>query len=283
MGRGEEFIERLRRGEVVVADGAMGTELLARGLAGAELDAAPIRHPAVVTEIHAAYLAAGAGLIRTATFSANGPRLSVTGLGGELEAINRAAVGLARAVAGDAAIVAGSMGPCFAPADAELSDADRESAHDEQAEVLADAGADLLVCETFTALRDCVCALRAALRTGLPVLAHLSLLKPATADGVDPGPALLTLAEIGAAAVGVNCGSGDNTELRAIRAARTLSPDLILTAFPNAGRPGCPLTAAAIADRAVLMRNAGARLIGGCCGTGPAGIAAVAAITARRR
>jgi homocysteine S-methyltransferase len=283
MGRGEAFIERLERGETVVGDGAMGTELMARGIApGADLDAAPLRSPELVREVHQAHLEAGAELLRTATFAANEPRLAIAGLNGEWAAINREAVALARAAAGERAVVAGVLGPCFAPAEVEYGEDDLQEIHRRQAVELRDAGADLLICETFAGLREAAAAVRGALATGLPTIAQLAPLKPATADGVAIAPALLVLAEIGAAAVGVNCGSGVDAEENAIAAARSLLRDTPLTAFPNAGEPAktlaglrYPLDAQAIAERAVRLQQAGAGLIGGCCGTSPAAIAAI--------
>ena len=274
---------------VVVGDGAMGSELLARLPHGAVVDLAPLEHPREVLDIHLAYLRAGAEIIETATFAASRPRLSRLHVADLTEAVNAAGVKLAREareIAGVDCLVAGSMGPLAGVLD--LDDPAGRSAvavaHAEQASILAGRGADLLVLETFFRLDELELAVDAIREvTGVPLVAMLTFAEPALPDdAARDAAAVRRLAARGLLAAGVNCSPGPAGTLDIVEAVGGLPG--VLAAMPNAGvlvrrdnriflPPATPSYLADFARRAVA---AGAGFIGGCCGTGPDHIAAMA-------
>ena len=274
---------------VVVGDGAMGSELLARLPHGAVVDLAPLEHPREILDIHLAYLRAGAEIIETATFAASRPRLGRLHAADLTEAVNAAGVKLAREareVAGVDCLVAGSMGPLAGVLDID-DPAGRSAvavAHAEQASILTGRGADLLVLETFFRLDELELAVDAIREvTGTPVVAMLTFAEPALADDAARHAATVRrLASRGLLAAGVNCSPGPAGTLDIVEAVGALPG--VLAAMPNAGvlvrrddriflPPATPSYLADFARRAVA---AGAGLIGGCCGTGPDHIAAMA-------
>jgi homocysteine S-methyltransferase len=274
---------------VVVCDGAMGSELLGRLPAGALLDLAPHQHPAEVLAVHLAYLEAGAELIETASFAASRPRLARDNAGELVEAVNSAAVKLARQareISGRDCLVAGSIGPLAGVIDIDEPDGLRVvlDAHREQAEILAGRGADLLILETFfrlDELRRAVAAVREV--TDLPLVAMMTFPTERPPHTYSEQAAQIdTLAELELLALGVNCSPGPMGALEILRATRqTATP---LAAMPNAGvlsrrdgrifmPPATPTYLARFARQAAAQ---GASLVGGCCGTGPDHIAAIA-------
>jgi homocysteine S-methyltransferase len=279
--RGQEFLARLRE-EVLVGDGALGTLISERGF-GREtcFERLNLTHSEVVKELHAAYLAAGAQVLETNTFGANRTKLAAFNADGEVADINRAAVTLVREVAGDRAYIAGSVGPLASkqgpletPA---LTDDDQRECFREQIVALAEAGADLILLETFTDLPQILLALETARKhTQLPVICQMAFHEGGhTFSGVHAGPASEALARAGADVVGANCGKGVRSLMAAVQA-MTAGGDWLVSAYPNAGLPeyvdgrflyGAPLPY--LADSAVRMADLGVNLIGGCCGTTP--------------
>ena len=284
-----DWLERARE-KVLIADGAMGTELHRLGVPiGANLDRANLTHPEVVSRIHHSYLEAGARLIETNTFGANPVRLARAGLAGEMEAINRAAVRLARGAAGESgeAVVAGAVGPlgqALAPV-GYLSSAEAERAYRAQIAILAEEGVDLLLLETFADLDELLVAARLAAATSLPVLASMAFdAEGFTAAGLSASTAGAALARLPLAGFGANCGVGPEGIGRvAEQLAPHLRPDQLLCLMPNAGLPqrhegrmvfgSRPDYFAASAER---LLASGANIVGGCCGSGPGHIAALA-------
>jgi methionine synthase / methylenetetrahydrofolate reductase(NADPH) len=274
---------------VVVADGAMGSELLARLPAGAHLDLAPLEHPDAVLAIHLQFLEAGAELLETATFAASRPRLERDLAADRVEAVNAAAVKLARdarEIAGVDALVAGSIGPLAGVIDLDEPGGPDAiaAAHAEQASVLAGRGADLLVLETFFRLDELELAIRAVRSaTALPVIALLTFPfekegEQAAAHAAD----VRRLLELDVLAAGVNCAPGPLPALEILELIG--ETEGLLAARPNAGTlvrrdgrilapPATPSYLAEFARRAVAL---GAGLVGGCCGTGPDHIRAMA-------
>lgn len=290
----QRWLARARE-RLVVADGAMGTELHRLGVPfGANLDRANLTHPALVAEVHRHYLAAGAELIETNSFGANPIRLSQAGLAEEMEEINRAAVRLARAsVEYGRAAVAGAIGPlgmALAPV-GNLSPTEAAQAFRAQLQVLAGAGVELILLETFADLDELLLAANAALETGLPVLASLAFdAEGFTATGLSAYAAGKALSRLPLAGFGANCGAGPEGICRvAEQLSPYLRPDQLLCLMPNAGHPQRlagrtvfgtqPEYFAAAAQR---LWNAGANVIGGCCGSGPEHIAALARTVAGR-
>jgi 5-methyltetrahydrofolate--homocysteine methyltransferase len=284
------FLERVRKGPVLVADGAMGTMLQARGLpVGAAPESMNLDHPEIVQQIGCAFIDAGAQMIETNTFGGSPLKLAMHGLENRMEAINRNAVEAARRAAGGRAYVAGSCGPCGRLLEP-LGDVSAEDLADgfrRQIGVLADAGVDVLCIETMTDLTEATLAVRAAREVApdLPVLATMTFdASPqgyCTIMGVSVEAAAAGLVEAGADVIGSNCGNGSAAMIEIARAFRARS-GLPLLIQPNAGLPRqegaslvYPETPEQMADAARALVEAGAEIVGGCCGTTPEHIRAV--------
>jgi homocysteine S-methyltransferase len=280
----------------LLADGAMGTVLYARGVfINRCYDELNLSDPALILSVHEEYLQAGAEILETNTFGANRFRLGRHGLGGKVREINAAGVKLARQAAdrlkekqGGDAWVAGSIGPLGVRLEpfGKTSLEEARAAFAEQMQILAENGADLLIVETMPALNEARQALEAA-RTaapGLPVLVMMTVDDESNClDGSSPAHAAKLLTEWGASAVGVNCSTGPTTVLTAIESMRGAT-QLPVAAMPNAGLPRAvegrniylcsPEYMASFARRAIAV---GAQVVGGCCGTTPNHIRAMRA------
>ena len=272
----------------ILADGAMGTVLYARGVfINRCYDELNLTDPGLILSIHEEYLQAGSEIIETNTFGANRFRLARHGLAGSVAQINAAGVKLARQAvdhlkekqAGEA-WVAGSVGPLgvrLEPLGKTGLDEAR-AAFAEQIDALAEAGADLIIIETMSALNEAREALAAAREVApdLPVLVMVTVDDEGNClDGASPAQAASLLTELGAGAIGVNCSTGPATALTAIEAMRAATA-LPLAAMPNAGLPRAvegrniylcsPEYMAEFARKAIV---AGVQFVGGCCGTTP--------------
>jgi len=273
--------------KILLADGAMGTQLMRAGLpADKPSEWWNIEEPLIVAEVHRAYAKAGSDLVLTNTFGGSPLKLAKAGLGERMREINLTAVKLARNAVDAGVLVAGDIGPTgdlLEPLGPARPDQMREN-YAQQARTLAEGGADLLILETFFDLREALLALEGAAPTGLPVIASMTFdLKDgqaATFNGDQAGACARTLLAAGAAAVGANCTLTIDGMIEVIGQMR---PDdgAPLVCQPNAGQPevqdGCliyretPEHFAALIPR---LLDAGVRLIGGCCGTTPAFIGA---------
>jgi len=273
---------------VALLDGAMGTELARRGLV--EGGQQNVHDPAAVESIHESYRAAGAEAIITNTLTMN--RIFIESHGMDVDpvrvntegaAIARRAAGADRPVLGDISSTGQLLEPYGDWTEARFIEAFRE-----QARVLAAGGVDAFLIETMIDLREALCALRSC-RTEcrLPVLVTLSFATVEkggrTAMGNAAGDAAAALAAEGAAAVGANCGSLTPLETASVIAAMRERTDLPLIAQPNAGKPRLEsgrtlfdMDPQRFAAGILECVRAGARLVGGCCGTRPEHIAAVA-------
>ncbi|MGH9412419.1 MAG: bifunctional homocysteine S-methyltransferase/methylenetetrahydrofolate reductase [Terriglobales bacterium] len=273
-----DFLKQVAE-QVLVSDGAMGTMLYARGVfINRSYDELNLAQPAMVKEIHLAYAHAGAEIIETNTFGASPIALEKYGLREKTADINRAGVVLARECAGEA-WVAGAMGPLgvYLEPLGKLSFAEARAAFREQAAALAEGGADLLMLETFgqvNELREAILGAREA--CSLPIAAQITIDDEGRAlDGTPAGEAARRLDEWGADVIGINCSGGPVGMLEALEAmARATSRPLI--AQPNAGKPrnveGRNLYMVSpeyLADYARQFIAAGAKIVGGCCGTTP--------------
>jgi homocysteine S-methyltransferase len=272
----------------ILADGAMGTVLYARGIfINRCYDELNLSDPGLILSVHEEYLQAGAEILESNTFGANRFRLTRHGLGGKVAQINAAGVQIAREAvkhlkekqAGEA-WVAGSVGPLGVRLEplGKTGLEEARAAFAEQIRALANAGADLLIIETMPALNEAREALLAAQETapGLPVLVMVTVDDESNClDGSSPQQAAALLTEWGAGALGVNCSTGPTTVLTAIEAMRGATT-LPLAAMPNAGLPRAvegrniylcsPEYMASFARKAIA---AGAQFVGGCCGTTP--------------
>ncbi len=240
-----------------------------------------------ISAIHRGYLDAGAQIILTNSFGGTAFRLKLHNLQGQVFELNRAAAELARAEAGDLAVVAGSIGPSgelFEPMGALTYDA-AVAGFAAQAAGLAAGGVDVLWVETMSDLQEVRAAVagRAPGRPELPVVATLTFdTRGFTMMGVGPAQAIESLADMGLAAIGGNCGNGPDEIEGVIYAMHQANPDLALIAKSNAGMPeivedkavysGTPEVMAGYARRA---RALGATIVGACCGSTPAHIRAI--------
>lgn len=286
-----ELRERLRQGPALLLDGGLGTMLIARGLApGQPPERWLLERPSDVTAVHRACVEAGSEAVHANTFGANPVRLAAFGLAPRCAELNERAVALARQ--SQARFVIADVGPTgeyLPPVGKGHTDGWYE-AFLCQGRALRDTGVDALHVETMSDVREALTALRALREAapGLPVLVSLTFERKKrgffTVMGNALGQALVTLAEAGADAVGANCSitSADMGELAqlALGALRELGHDVPLVAQPNAGQPRTSaaglsydqLPTAFAADMAAVAR-AGARAVGGCCGTDPRFIA----------
>jgi methionine synthase I (cobalamin-dependent) len=272
---------------VQLLDGGLGSLLIADGLpAGRAPEWWLLERPERIAAAHRAYAEAGSQVVHAVTFGASPPKLEAVGLAGRCREANALAVRLAREAVGEEVLVAGDVGPTglLLPPMGEATEEGYADAFREQVEALAEGGADLLSVETMYDLREALAAVRASKETGLPVFACMTFEKRKrgffTIVGDRPGPSLTTLAGAGADAVGFNC-SLTSTEM--VELVRQTAPEVSvpLMAQPNAGQPratpeGVVYDASAeeFASDLLRMVEAGARIVGGCCGTDPAFIQA---------
>jgi homocysteine S-methyltransferase len=269
----------------VLSDGGMGTSLVDRGVSpGASMEALNLDAPAVVAGVHQAFVDAGAQFVETNTFAANRYKLASFGLADRIADINRAGVEIARAVA---SVVGGSVGPLgvhLAPYGRVRPEQARE-AYAEQVAALAAAGVDLLCIETQSDLGEIEQALAAARDVcDLPVIVTATFTRDdRTPLGSTPSQVAARLVELGADAIGVNCAQGPAQVLRLIKAMRQAAGETPLVARPNAGGPVqvagrlmYPATPEYFGEQARALVAAGASIVGGCCGTGPEHIRAMA-------
>lgn len=271
--------------EILTGDGAMGTYLYQMGFpVGISYEELNLLRPETVAEVHRRYFEAGARLIETNTFSANREKLSKYGLENDVEAINRAGVELARKVVGDDAYVVGAIGSIRAGKRKNVRTSDVEESLREQISVLLDSPVDGLLLETFYDLEELQLALRIIRSmSSLPVICQFANEGTgSTQDGVPLQEAFLRLRDDGADVIGFNCRVGPNGILRSIEKIAPI-PGIPFSAFPNAGLPDYvdghytyAATPQYFAESALRFADLGARIIGGCCGTTPEHIAAVA-------
>jgi homocysteine S-methyltransferase len=274
----------------LLCDGAMGTMIYAKGVSFERcFDELNLSNPAIVADIQRAYIEVGANVIETNTFGANRYRLAEHGLDDQVSNINRAGISLARRVV-DASFrtvfVAGTVGPLglrMAPL-GRLSASEVYRAFHEQTHALAEAGADLLIFDTFSdlfELREAVLAAR-EVAADIPVVTHVTFTEDGrTPLGHTPQKVADILAELPVDVIGINCSIGPAGVLQVLRILRDYLPnDTRLSAQPNAGWPErvgerimYPATPEYFGEYALAFVEAGARLVGGCCGTTPNHIA----------
>lgn len=293
------FRERLRRGDVLIGDGAWGTMLMARGLApGTPPESFVLERPDAIREIARLYLEAGADLITTDTFGGTSLNLSGYGLADRDDEVNRRGVALVAEVAAGRAYVSASVGPSgrlLAPIGETPPEEVRE-AFGRQIRTLVEAGADLVCVETMTDLQEARLAVEAAraVSAQIPVIATMTFdCTPRgffTIMGVPVVEAARTLEAAGADVLGSNCGQGIDAMVEVAQVFReATSRPLIIQA--NAGIPQTrqgalvyPETPDFMAARVGALLAAGVSIIGGCCGTTPEHICALrAAVTAQHR
>ena len=273
--------------EVVVFDGAMGTMLYSKGVFINQCyDELSLRSPDLVREVHRAYVKAGAEIIETNTFGASRTKLTPYGLETQVHAINKAAAQIAREEAGDNVLVAGAVGPLgvrlepYGPTSLE----EARTIFEEQMQGLKDGGADFFLLETFADIAEIEQAILAAreVDSDMPIVAQMTIgtdcLTPYGASAEDIAKALDSF---GADVIGLNCSVGPQTILDAVEDMTKVTHKKI-SAQPNAGMPrevgGRSMYMASpeyMATYAAHLVRAGARIVGGCCGTTPEHIEAM--------
>ncbi len=273
--------------QVIVFDGAMGTMLYARGVfINVCYDELNVRAPDMVRGVHEEYVRAGAEVLETNSFGANRAKLAQYGLEGQVRELNRAAAHLARAAAGDARLVAGAVGPLgvriepYGP----TSRDEARALFREQMEALKEGGVDCFIVETFSDLDEIEQAIRAArdVDAAMPVIAQMTIgVDGLTPFGVGPEAVARALDGFGADVIGLNCSVGPQTILEAVEKMAPVTSRK-LSAQPNAGMPrdvgGRNMYMASpeyMASYARHLVQAGAKVIGGCCGTTPAHVRAI--------
>ena len=277
MAKKNVLIHSLLKRRILVLDGAMGTELQKAGMpAGVSPELWCLENPAVLEEIHRAYLHAGADIIYTATFGANREKLEEY-RGGNVTRINRDLAGIARRAAGSRALVAGDIGPTgklvepFGPLGFEHA----VSVFREQAKGLLAGGVDLFVIETMVDIQEARAALIAVkeLTRAFTIVTMTFDSHGRTLTGTDPVSALITLQSLGADAVGCNCSLGPVEMLPLIKQMKEYAT-VPLVAKPNAGIPVLigektvfRMTPGRFASLAGKFAAAGVNMMGGCCGT----------------
>ncbi len=273
--------------KILVCDGAMGTMLFERGLEiGMCCEGANIHNPDIVLDIHKAYVKSGADIIETNTFGANRVKLSMYGLEDHVKDINIAAVDLARQAAGKDVYVAGAVGPTGKILEpyGVFSKAECYEAFLEQISYLFSAGVDLLIIETMSDLEEALLALKAAkeIDKNIPVISQMAFSQDGkTFMGVDAQTAAYALSEAGADVVGANCGGGIVPLIEVVREMKSVR-DLKVSVQPNAGLPkivdGRTVYTSSpeyFRKSVPLFIEAGANILGGCCGTTPIHISAI--------
>jgi 5-methyltetrahydrofolate--homocysteine methyltransferase len=286
-----KFLERLNAGEILVADGATGTNLQKMGLKpGIAPEDLLIDNPDILLKLASRFVAAGSDIILTCTFGGTRLRMKESKYVERVAEINTRAAELARkaASARDGVLVAGSIGPTgllmkpLGP----LSPEEAFSAYVEQAKALAEGGVDLIIIETMFALEEAAAAFDATRSvTDLPIVVSFSYDRGVrTMMGVKPAQVMKTYKEKGAVAIGANCGTTLENMEKIVQEYSATAPGFPIWAKPNAGQPRTDENNAAIYDVTpqqmgeAALRNiaAGARIVGGCCGSSPEHVAGIA-------
>ncbi len=300
--RGWEVVDRARAGEILLFDGGYGTELFAAGLLnGACPELWNDTHPEVVTRIHQGYFDAGSQVVETNTFGGTRLKLNEYKIGARTRELNAKGAQLARSVCPPGGWIAGSIGPTscipaeFGVGDTIATDEEYLEAFTEQAQALAEGGVDLFAVETMMFPQEAAAAIRACKAvTDLPVMATMFFQyeelhdRDRTMWGDSPADVAKALAAAGADIVGMNCGRGPDRAIVIIREMRRAT-DVPLVAYPNAGLPittGDSVTyelgPEEMARDYPALLDAGAGIVGACCGSNPAHIRRIAEVVRAR-
>lgn len=286
-----ELLEARRR---LVADGGMGTSLFELGLqAGSTPELWNVEHPDLVAKVHSGFVEAGSDIILTNTFGGTAARLDLDKLGHRVQELNESGVAVARAVADDAGrdiVVAGSVGPTgqlFHPL-GELTHGQGVDLFKEQVSALAAAGADMIWIETLSSIEELAAAVEASASTGLPIVSTMSFdTHGKTMMGLPPSRLAewWQESEFTPTAVGANCGIGPADVVLAVDELRLADPGLTIVAKANCGVPQMidgtlwyPTASDDMYAYAEMALDAGARIVGACCGSIPAHIAQIRSV-----
>jgi 5-methyltetrahydrofolate--homocysteine methyltransferase len=281
------FLERLERGDLLIADGATGTTCQHMGL---PLGVAPeewvLTDPERIIALHRGFAEAGSDLVLTCTFGGTSLRLAEGPASGRAAELNRLAAELAREAVGQDVLVAGSLGPTGQLCEplGTLSHDEAAEAYAEQAEALTDGGADLLVLETMFCPIEAGAAIEGVRRaTHLPFVLTFSFDRGTrTMMGTTTAEVVALAADSGAAAVGANCGTSLEAMSAIVAELSAAAPGLPLWVKPNAGLPRMTgdssvydVTPEQLGEAARGYVSSGARVVGGCCGSTPDHVRAI--------
>ncbi len=283
-----KFNELLQKKQIVVFDGGMGSLLARRGCDTSGMS--NIKNSEAVNEIHREYAGAGADVLITNTFTMNRINMEAQGLEADVRKVNAAGVSLARAAAGQDRLVFGDIGPTGQLLEPYGSYTEEQfyQNYAQQAEILNKEGVDGLIIETFTDLREAICALKACKdNTDLPLILSLAFSTTQkggrTIMGSTVEGAAEAAEEYGVAAVGANCGDLDPSGMAVITSIFSETTKLPLIVQPNAGMPRLvgsetkyDMKPDDYAEGVIKCIENGASIVGGCCGTTPDHIKAVA-------
>jgi 5-methyltetrahydrofolate--homocysteine methyltransferase len=286
-----EFTNRLIEKNIIVADGATGTNLIQRGLEqGATVENWVIDNPEKIKKLHLDFIEAGAEIILTSTFGGSEIRLEQSGLGDEAEQVNHTAVTLAKeAVKNTNVLVAGSMGPLghMLKPFGTLEIREAESYYARQAAILCAAGVDIIVIETQFDLNEAKAAI-----SGVKFSCQQAIICSFSFDrgvktmmGVSPSSFAREVDSLGLSAIGINCGKSIDDNINALKELSDntklpiwFKPNAGLPHLDESGEPAYDITPDQMAENATAWIEAGARIIGGCCGTTPEHLKAIANI-----
>ena len=280
------LLELLADNHIILADGGVGTELQRAGLPrGIAPERWNLENPEAVQKVHRAYAETGSQLIVTNTLGGNRFRLKMAGLSKRVIEINRQAVDLARSVS-EKVVIVGSLGPTglsFSP-NGSLTWESCTSVYAEQARILVEAGVDALLIETMVSLTEAQAAI-----SGVQSVTNMPLMATVVVDkkghmfmGAGPDEVVNRLWGTGLVAIGANCGSSMNGMIAAIRGMRQANAEAVLIAKPNAGSPRLEgkqavyeIDPPALGQLSRHFIQADVKILGGCCGTTPAHMAAL--------
>jgi 5-methyltetrahydrofolate--homocysteine methyltransferase len=287
----KSILSSLKNKKILVSDGAWGTLLLQRGLPpGACPELWNVTHRADVLGVAKGYIDAGADMIETNSFGGSPLKLTHYGFADRAAELNEAAAAISREAAGGDCFVLGSIGPTGAILmTGEVGEQELFEGFCIQAKALEKGGADALCIETMSAVDEACCAIRAAREsTTCEIVCTFTFEKTVAGEyrtmmGISPAEMAAAIREAGADIIGTNCGNGFEQMIDIVREIRTIDPQTPILVHANAGKPEIrdgktvfPETPAMMASRVNDLIQAGATIIGGCCGTTPAHITALA-------